>query len=61
MKDLQKKSYKDLEKQLIENRCELRKADAETGRRLVRENHEIMIEMDKRLAKAEKKLLAGRK
>ena len=60
MTNLQKMTYKELEKKLIANRCELRTADLETSRKLIREDHEIMIEMDKRLAKAEKKLLAGR-
>lgn len=60
MTNLQKMTYKELEKKLIANRCELRTADLATSRKLIREDHEIMIEMDKRLAKAEKKLLAGR-
>ena len=60
MKNLQKMTYKDLEKKLADNRAQLRTADLKTGRILVREDHEIMMEMDRRLAAAEKVLLAGR-
>ena len=61
MKNLQKMTYKDLEKKLADNRAQLHTADLKTGRILVREDHEIMMEMDRRLAAAEKVLLAGRK
>ena len=61
MMNLQKLTYKDLEKKLLDNQKQLRTADLKTKRILIVEDHEIMVEMDRRLAAAEKKLLAGRK
>ena len=61
MMNLQKMTYKALEKKLLDNQMQLSTADLKTKRILIREDYEIMVEMDRRLAAAEKKLLAGRK
>jgi hypothetical protein len=55
--ELRKMTYKELERKLLANRQILRTADRQTARKLINENHSIMVEMDRRLALSEKKLL----
>jgi len=57
MTNVKRMTYKALEQKLLENRHLLRTADRKTSRELINENHEIMVEMDRRLAIAERELL----
>ena len=41
-------TYKELENELIKNRCELRTASLERKRELISRNHDLMTEMDSR-------------
>lgn len=42
-------TYQELEQKVIKNRLILRRcADSEARRRIIRENHELMTEMDRR-------------
>lgn len=63
MTNLQQKTREELMKKLLDNRYLIRrgKISLEEGRQLIREDHEIMKELDRRLAAAEKELLASRK
>lgn len=55
MKDLKKMTYRELEKEVISNRCEMRTATLERKRVLIRRSHELMVEMDNRWNIAEAK------
>lgn len=55
MKDIKKMTYRELEKELISNRCELRTASLDRKRELIRRNHALMVEMDARWKAAEQK------
>ena len=55
MKDIKKMTYRELEKELISNRCELRTASLEHKRELIRRTHALMVEMDTRWNAAEQK------
>lgn len=48
MKETKKMTYKELETELIQNRCELRTASLERKRAIIKRNHELMTEMDSR-------------
>lgn len=49
MKNLKKMKYRELEEKLIANRVILRKTkDLEEKRRIIKEDHELMQEMDRR-------------
>lgn len=48
MKNLKAMTYKELETEVIENRCELRTASLERKRILINRNHDLMTEMDRR-------------
>ena len=51
--NVKKMSYRELEKKVIENRSLLRTTkDQNLKRRLIAENHEMMVEMDSRWNKA---------
>lgn len=55
MKDIKKMTYRELEKELISNRCELRTASLDRKRELIRRNHALMVEMDARWNAAKQK------
>ncbi|MDE8725944.1 hypothetical protein PZH36_02195 [Ruminococcus bromii] len=55
MKDIKKMTYRELEQEVISNRCELRTASLEHKRELIRRNHALMVEMDARWNAAEQK------
>ena len=55
MKALEKMTYKEMEQEVIANRCEMQKAALTRKRELIRRNHELMVEMDHRWNIAEKK------
>ena len=63
MTNLQKMTRDELTKKLLDNRYLIRRGEIslEKGRELIKEDHEIMKELDRRLAAAEKELLASRK
>lgn len=46
--EIKKMSYKALETKLISNRVKYKTADLQTKRELIKEDHEIMVEMDRR-------------
>lgn len=46
--EIKKMSYKALETKLISNRVKYQTADLQTKRELIKEDHEIMVEMDRR-------------
>lgn len=48
MKATKTMTYKELEAELLKNRCELRTASLERKRELINRNHELMVEMDSR-------------
>lgn len=48
MKDIQKMTYRELEQEVISNRCEMRTAALERKRALILRNHSIIVEMDAR-------------
>ena len=49
MKDTKKMTYKELETELIKNRCELRATtDLDRKRELTNRGHDLMVEMDSR-------------
>lgn len=47
MKNPNAMTYKELETEVIKNRCELRTASPERKRTLISRNHELMTEMDR--------------
>lgn len=47
-------TYKEMELEVIKNRCELRTASLERKRELINRNHELMTEMDRRWNSAKK-------
>lgn len=52
MTNIQKMTCKELSDKIIENRVNLRTTkDADTKRRLIAENHEMMTELDRRYGK----------
>lgn len=55
MKDIKKMTYRELEQEVITNRCEMVTATLERKRELIRRNHELMLEMDARWNTAEQK------
>lgn len=63
MTNLQKMTRDELTKKLLDNRYLIRRGEIsmEEGRKLIKEDHEIMKELDRRLAAAEKELLTSRK
>ena len=48
MKNPKTMTYKELETEVIKNRCELRAAAPERKRELINRNHDLMVEMDRR-------------
>ena len=48
MKSTKTMTYKELENELLKNRCELRTASLERKRELISRNHDLMVEMDSR-------------
>ena len=49
MKDTKKMTYKELEAELIKNRCELRTSiDLDRKRELTNRDHDLMVEMNSR-------------
>ncbi len=49
MKDTKKMTYKELEAELIKNRCELRATtDLNRKRELINRGHDLMVKMDSR-------------
>ena len=55
MKDIKKITYRELEQEVIANRCEMAAATLERKRKLIRRNHKLMVEMDTRWNAAEQK------
>lgn len=55
MKDFKKMLYRELEQEVIANRCAMRTATIERKQELIRRNHELMVEMDARWNVAEQK------
>lgn len=55
MKDIKKMTYRELEQEVIANRCEMTTATLERKRELIRRSHELMTEMDTRWNAAEQK------
>lgn len=55
--NVRKMTYKELQIRLVENQCKLRNVNASEERKriLIEEDHDIMMEMDRRLAIAEAK------
>ena len=54
--DIKAMAYEELEAKLLENRRALRAAkDLEEKRRLAREDHDLMLEMDRRWNEAERR------
>ena len=53
--DIKAMTYEELEAKLLKNRCALRaEKDLEEKRRLAREDHDLMLEMDRRWNEAER-------
>ena len=53
--NLKEMTYEELEAKLLGNRCALRATkDLEEKRRLVSKDHDLMLEMDRRLDEAER-------
>ena len=53
--NIKEMTYKELETELLENRCALHAAkDSEEKRRLVRKGHSLMLEMDRRQDEADR-------
>ena len=48
MKSPKAMTYRELEKEVISNRCEMQKASRERKRELINRNHDLMTEMDRR-------------
>lgn len=48
MKSPKTMTYKELENEVISNRCEMQKASQERKRELIKRNHDLMTEMDRR-------------
>lgn len=48
MKSPKTMTYRELEKEVISNRCEMQKASRERKRELINRNHDLMTEMDRR-------------
>jgi len=48
MKEPKAMTYRELETEVIKNRCELRTATLERKRELINRNHYLMTEMDSR-------------
>lgn len=48
MKSVKKMTYKELEQEVISNRCEMRTASPERKRQLINRSHDLMVEMDDR-------------
>ena len=48
MKATKTMTYKELESELLKNRCELRTASLERKRTLINRDHDLMVEMDSR-------------
>ena len=48
MKSTKTMTYKELENELLKNRCELRTARLERKRELISRDHDLMVEMDSR-------------
>jgi len=48
MKNPKTMTYKELETEVIKNRCELRAAALKRKRELINRNHDLMVEMDRR-------------
>ena len=48
MKNPKTMTYKELENEVIKNRCELRTAALERKRELINRDHDLMTEMDSR-------------
>ena len=48
MKNPKTMTYKELENEVIKNRCELRTAALERKRELINRDHDLMTEMDRR-------------
>ena len=48
MKDVRKMTYRELENEVTANRAELRTADLQRKRELIRRDHDLMVEMDSR-------------
>ena len=55
MKDIKKMTYRELEQEVIANRCEMAAATLERKRELICRNHKLMVEMDTRWNAAEQK------
>lgn len=55
MKDIKTMTYRELEQEVIANRCEMTTATLERKRELIRRSHELMMEMDTRWNAAEQK------
>ena len=55
MKDIQKMTYRELEQEVIANRCEMRTAARKRKQALILRNHDLMVEMDARWNAAELK------
>lgn len=55
--NVRKMTYKELQIRLVENQCKLRNVNVSEERKriLIEEDHDIMMEMDRRLAIAEAK------
>lgn len=48
MKNPKTMSYKELGEEVTANRCKMDKANLKTREALIRRNHELMVEMDRR-------------
>ena len=48
MKNPQGMTYRELEQEVIANRCEMAKSNPERKRELIKRNHALMTEMDRR-------------
>ena len=46
MKSTKTMTYKEMQTELIKNRCELRTASVERKRELINRDHDLMVEMD---------------
>lgn len=55
MKSIKKMTYKELEQEVISNRCEMRAASPARQRQLINRNHDLMVEMDGRWNRTETK------
>ena len=55
VKDVKTMTYKELERELSENRAKLPTASLEAKRQLINRDHDLMTEMDRRWDVAEKK------